>query len=385
MTKALWMGLMGMLVFGTWACSNDNDDGTNFSPGPDATPEDSGSDEEACGNTSIDVQNCGRCYHRCDEGICRDGQCMPATVVAQGQKGPAHLLVLGTRIFWANCKDPGQVLRRELSGGSPEVIANTDFSVLSIKANRVALFWAVAGSGFAADGSIMRWNLDGSSPPITVADGLAYPSDLVVDEEYVYWVNTDGNNVMKVPVDGGNPVQIASGADRPMSIALGPDAVYWTSGMSFTGSIMSVPLAGGTPQVFASDLDVPRGMVADQTNLYWSNAYSFGAIHKQPLAGGAKEVLSTFYNGNGEIAIDDTFVYYSQQDLGNRSATVIYKVPIAGGDAVAMATHTSTAYPHIGMDVDDTRIYWADFNKGLILATEKEYHSSVKILNDVNQ
>ena len=65
-----------------------------------------------------------------------------------------------------------------------------------------------------------------------------------MDGAFVYWAETQGGNVMKVPVGGGAPIQLASAQPSPSQIAIDANDIYWTSS---AGQLTKVALGGGTP------------------------------------------------------------------------------------------------------------------------------------------
>jgi cysteine-rich repeat protein len=74
--------------------------------------------------------------------------------------------------------------------------------------------------------------------PTTLASGQS-AWNLAVDSTHVYWTNSNGGEVMKVPLGGGTPVVLASGQAGPRDIAVDSTHVYWTN--ESPGEVMKVP------------------------------------------------------------------------------------------------------------------------------------------------
>jgi hypothetical protein len=51
---------------------------------------------------------------------------------------------------------------------------------------------------------------------------------MVVDADYVYWINASGTSIMKVPVGGGNATPVAT-SQSATAIAQDAANVYWTN------------------------------------------------------------------------------------------------------------------------------------------------------------
>ena len=62
-----------------------------------------------------------------------------------------------------------------------------------------------------------------------IRDGaLVVPTDLAVDDQYVYWVDDlPVGTIMRVPKTGGTPSVVAHDAS-PVAIAVDANAVYWS-------------------------------------------------------------------------------------------------------------------------------------------------------------
>jgi hypothetical protein len=132
------------------------------------------------------------------------------------------------------------------------VAQHLDTPVSVIPANG-ALYWAESGSlttyagpnntGFDAGtlGRVVRANMDGSSPTV-VADKLVHPGSLAADAAHVYWVDTgtvggkdpsviayvSNGDVMRAPLTGG-PAETVMPSIDARSLAMDQDSIYFAS------------------------------------------------------------------------------------------------------------------------------------------------------------
>lgn len=76
-------------------------------------------------------------------------------------------------------------------GGSPKVLASGQLDVTAILADAQGVYWAVRGSGTAADGFICMCSLPSCTGGVrSLATGQAAPVGLALDTDFIYWVNT---------------------------------------------------------------------------------------------------------------------------------------------------------------------------------------------------
>ncbi len=149
----------------------------------------------------------------------------------------------------------------------------------------------------------------GPRPETVLATGQAGPSALATDGTHLYWTNTAGGELMRLPLAGGTPERLVSGQSQPRKLALGPTHVYWANRGS--SSIMKAPLAGGEATVVAADQADLEDVAVAGDILFWADGSSL--LMKAPLAGGAASAVSQKPSGSRDIATSATHVLLGQQ------------------------------------------------------------------------
>jgi hypothetical protein len=165
---------------------------------------------------------------------------------------------------------------------------------------------------------VSKWG----GPSTVLAAGQAKPAHIAIDDAYVYWTNTLGASVMRVPKAGGAPALVAA-ASQPSFIEVEGDEVFWFN--TTDRSIMKAPKDGSGPAIQLATQSVYKevaNMKADATYLYWVDAYNDGSgdqyIHRVPrdLSGPAEK----WVGGEGPMAMDDGWFYYD--DIPSQSAEI---------------------------------------------------------------
>jgi hypothetical protein len=173
----------------------------------------------------------------------------------------------------------------------------------------------------------------------TLASGLDFPADLVVDAANVYWTDSVEKTVTSEPLAGGaqSVLVTASGAGN-----LTVDAQYVYYGTA--DSVEKVPIAGGMRTVLAGALSTPGALAVDADYIYWS-APTQGSVFKAPLSGGTPVPIVTGRNNPAWIAVDAGTLYWDEgSPNGNVVNTdgAIMSIPLAGGPLSALATGLNT-------------------------------------------
>jgi hypothetical protein len=215
------------------------------------------------------------------------------------------LAVDGTRLYGEICQrdqsGPGitcELATTPLTGGNPTVLMKLGTDVASDLAvdDRYA-YWTIDGP----DGRLVRYALDGSDGPTTLADQLPWARDLVVDNATIYWLNYGDRGVDCTPSDGsllalapgGTAQTLAHDIAAPGGLLVdGSNAYYYANlaecngGPSTDGNtIERIPITGGDRVVLIDSVQA-TGLAIDKDNLYWSfitdNTKQLGAVAEMP-------------------------------------------------------------------------------------------------------
>lgn len=207
---------------------------------------------------SNDPANCGTCGHSCFGGTCTNGKCQFA--VEELYRAPT--LPAGTN---PNSNYP-TVNKIAVDSGS--VYWTSWFYTTFTATTRVT------------GGKVQKTPKSGGS--ITdLATAGGYPSSLVVNNGFVYWVNPifsqNTNHVInKTPVGGGSTIALATDTSRSSTLAVDGSYAYWLNsddpvGYNAPAIVYSVPVGGGSVQTVWGPGD-PAQVVAsgDTGNLCFS-------------------------------------------------------------------------------------------------------------------
>ena len=118
-----------------------------------------------------------------------------ATVLADGQGEPRFVTVDATAVYWTDSLD-GTVMRLRLGSTTPTQLAQGQ-QPYGIAVDATYVYFSTIGTD-SSDGTLVRVPKDGSGPPVVLATGLSWPSQIAVDEQALYWGNLQGGTVMKL-------------------------------------------------------------------------------------------------------------------------------------------------------------------------------------------
>ena len=149
---------------------------------------------------------------------------------------------------------------------------------------------------------------------------------------------------MKAPLGGGAGVELAVAQTSQGSLVVDRTSVYWTE-LDMPGgtvSLRKVSIDGGPVTTLLSTTASwnSGGVVAvDPTSVYFSGATADGhdSLLKVPLTGGAPITIDRTANVAAAIAVDSSYVYFSELDSGS-----VKRVPLNGGTPSALSATSSS-------------------------------------------
>jgi hypothetical protein len=165
-----------------------------------------------------------------------------------------------------------------------------------------------------------------------------------------FWAQT--SNVFAAPVAGGSAVPIAL-ATEPFGLAVDAANVYWTD--TAIGQVMKMPKSGGTPVVLSTGGFSPLRITVDAANVYFSS--SDGPLRRVPIAGGPTVAVTSVAVTAADIAVDGANLYWTGAGAG--LAPGVYRVPLAGGTLVRLASSLSNEFAN-GLALDSAFVYWTE-------------------------
>ena len=175
------------------------------------------------------------------------------------------------------------------------------------------------------------------------------PTALAVDDERIYWTDSDLRAVNK---DGTNMVDFAPVFSNPWGVAVDAQYVYWTE---VGGQTYRIDKLGGTPQAIGPEA---YRIAIDDNFVYgvWKG------VRKMSKQGGNSMNLA--YPGTQGIALDESYVYFTEwlPDQGG-----VYKVPKDGGTAEQIGVSPYSSYVAAYGD----KVYWSSQGENVVYMVSK--------------
>jgi hypothetical protein len=281
-----------------------------------------------CGDPSS-PSFCEICYMLGCEDACAT-VCGTATIVASESDKPGRIVVDATTVYWA---DTSSIKSVPKAGGASNTLASAQ-GATSLALDASFVYWATNNGVFATA------KTGGTAVMLAAAQGE--PS-IAVDDQYLYWGEGSGAmaRIMRVTKGGGVPTELANGG----AVALAVDSAYvYFADANF---ISKVPVGGGSVTQLAPAM-MSNGFIAlDSSYVYWTE-YSNG-VKRVQVGGGIAEVLVSTSSVSFGLAIDAIDVYWGENNGAVR------RVPIGGGAASPFVS----AWPAYGLAVDDAYVYWS--------------------------
>jgi len=241
----------------------------------------------------------------------------------------------------------GTVWRAPQPSGQFSVVSRGDGSYShprSLIVDDTYLYWTRHSNG-----TIVRTRKDGTGPREDLVAGRDGPTQMVLAEGRLYWVegtfaDHDGGGVYSVSVTGGPVTTVAAGQSHPASIAVEGDDVFWFN--RYSGSlplaVKSAPKLGGEVSIIADQRpaiggDRPTSLYVTKDAVIWSESYSRivvaprrgGPIYDLPGVPATGSDLSFGVRG-GNVLL--------QRRDETHNTTQFVQIPLDGGPATILRT-----------------------------------------------
>lgn len=153
--------------------------------------------------------------------------------------------------------------------------------------------------------------------------------------------------------------ELAKGVVFGSLLALDDTTVYFTSTgekVSDTGKVQKVPKAGGAVVDLVTGLGVPYGIAVDRSFVYYTDRFTNG-VFKVKKGGGKPMAIATGQPHANRVALDATNLYWTNSGPSEVGDGSVVKMPLAGGAPVTLAA--AVDLPE-AIALDATDIYWTD-------------------------
>ncbi len=213
--------------------------------------------------------------------------------------------------------------------------------------------------------------------PTAIATGQATPYAIAIDTTTVYFTNNgyDGGSmnsggVASVPIGGGSVNPLVQSLKNPTDIALDTNSVYWISHDSMTctngcGDIATVAKTGGSPAFVQQGIDDELNRLVVYGGNFFYALNFFGDIFEQQLGVLNPIQLASNLQNIGGMQVDPTGIYAAVGgDPGSGTTAILAQVQTDAGGAVIYDYGTDRVLG--GLAIDDTYVYYTNASDGTV-------------------
>ena len=324
-----------------------------------------------CGDTTASADNCGRCGHSCLGGMCKASACQ-AVEIANGQGTVGGIAVDATHVYFASIAN-NSVSRVPKTGGTVQPIASSpDVDIAKrVAVDATHVYWANAD---CCSESIARCPITGCVGAAQVIASVEEGFGLALDGTFVYWADHNGGLVQRRASDGTGAIQLVGKGEGalPVAVAVRDGSAFYVN--DFSGEVRRAnnPPDGGSTAIGANGQS-GREIALDDTYVYWSaqvDPGDPGRINRAPRSGAGPVTLVGPAGGESfGIAVDGNTIYWTAQaTVDGGPGGAVYACDVTGCAGNPKVIAAAQDLPR-GIAVDDKAIYWG--NNGHIVKLAK--------------
>jgi len=178
-------------------------------------------------------------------------------------------------------------------------------------------------------------------------------SDFVVDDTWIFFVDTGGGTIKKMPKAGGAVVTLASGEAKPVRIAQDATHIYWTNNLG--AAVRRIAKSGvGGPMLVAAASE-PGDLAVDESRVYWSNGTDQTVKSRAKDGSGTTATLYTptvIATPPTGLQVVGSWLYFASPTVGGHT---VRQIPKVGG---AEVLPSADCFSSISFVADDSGYYW---------------------------
>ena len=197
--------------------------------------------------------------------------------------------------------------------------------------------------------------------PVVLAAGQAGSRLLAVDAEYVYWTTSSSPNggsetIWKVAKGGATPSAVVRDVASLGAIAAYAGDLYWS--VSASGQIFRLPRGSIASQLVLS-FGRPTQLAVSRHGIYWLDSAA-GSVMRANTDGTAAGPVAEGQRGAGQLQLDDSDVFWMNNEGHKVLAYTVMKAPLAGGPVTSIAGDQQIAQ---GFALDAEHVYITTMNQ----------------------
>lgn len=211
--------------------------------------------------------------------------------------------------------------------------------------------------------SLRRAAKDGTGQRSLEPPDLIQPDvfDIAADAEFVYWTEVSRNQVSRKPISGmGTRMRVFDGPGQVAFLAV-EGAQFYVSNYVVGGRIADAR------QSLYTESDVIGGLAVQGNFLFWARQND-RTIVSGGIAGGNPMSTSVVARTGGRpmgVAVDRDHIYWIEDGVR------LQKLPRSGGTTPITLHTAARPFGDSDVAVDDTAVYWTQQNDGLVMKVAK--------------